>query len=300
MSQRKGGGRKSGSYQKIWETMSGKGDINSTPPPPFHTQSISKLSCPRNISQGIIHTAPVSEPLGGACWCADFRVLLQMKGILLSWSASWIQQFWIISQAIFKKRMLPFKNNFPTLFRPFHVHSSCLGSGPTVSPLNSSRYLLTGPQRLLCQPQSPPSPCLFMLNSHDFQTLMLVSLSNLLSYDISLTLDPSHCHAPSPIPQTSQVPSPHSPPLLLSFPLPPIPFPFLATRQTQALALSPVQLPPPLWSPSVPSLHSPFPISFSQRTLFKSSTEIYMLCGTYTFTCLSFPPARQRGSTIMC
>lgn len=35
MSQRKGGGRKSGSYQKIWETMSGKGDINSTLPPLF-------------------------------------------------------------------------------------------------------------------------------------------------------------------------------------------------------------------------------------------------------------------------
>lgn len=156
-----------------------------------------------------------------------------------------------------KKCMLTFKNIFPTLLVLFMSTVAALVQDPLFL-----HWLFQVP------PYGPTVSSLLMLNSHDFQTLMLICLSSLLPYESSLALDPSHCHTSSPISWTSQVPLPHSPQLLLSFPLPPMPFLFLSIRQTRASALSPAQWPPPLWSPSVSSLHCPFLTSFSQRTLF--------------------------------
>lgn len=168
-----------------------------------------------------------------------------------------------------KKCMLTFKNIFPTLFVLFMSTVDAL----VQDPLFLHWLFQVTPYGLTVS-------SLLMLNSHDFQTLMLICLSSLLPYESSLTLDPSHCHTSSPISWTSQVPLPHAPPLLLSFPLPPMPFLFLSIRQTQASALSPAQWPPPVKPLCFfPPLSLPYFI-LPKTPVSISSIGVYMLSGT--------------------
>ena len=128
------------------------------PLPHFHTQSITKSACPRNISQGIICTAPESEFLGVL---VDMQVLgfySTRREFYYLGVGPGICSFRSSPKKLFKNCTLTFKNYFPMLFHLFHVHSSCLSSRPTVSLLGSSRHLLTGPQSLMsCLSATVPS-----------------------------------------------------------------------------------------------------------------------------------------------
>lgn len=129
----------------------------------------------------------------------------------------------------------------------------------------------------LCQPQSPPPPRLLMQNHHGFQTLTLVYLSSLLSYESShlswipvISCPPSHpIHSPNiPGPSPTFNSTAHGLPLTSNAIF------FFFTWQIPALASSPAQVSPPQWSPvSHPSLlpHLILP----QNPVYISSTPLW-------------------------
>lgn len=196
-------------------------------------------------------------------------------------------------------RIFPFRScskmytDVSKLSKAFHLPSPCLSLGLTISYLDSSSCLLTGPPSIVSH-----SPLLHLLSAIvPSSTMSTCGKSpwfpdsnsglplSLLSYEVfSLTLDPSRSHAPCPI---------HSPNILGPSPtfnstargLPPasnaISF-FLHSAKSSS-SLKPSSAATSLVKPLCPFLHSSS-TSYSHRALFIFLLHHFdTLSGTYEF-----------------